>query len=166
MLEKSRPVTYVRGEVVVILFVLLAACSKPDEHTNRSVIKEVGEFRFTVKYEPPENDREGNKNEVEYFKVKLEKNDDQDVVQYLSNISGFTKEEVLYYLSYRLKDEIFLEQGSKRERSVLYHFERSFDLKSGRVINVGFAPSLESKEELTLLIDSDLLNVGPVKFKF
>lgn len=165
MRENSERFKDIRRIWVAIFLLMVASCSKVNKHAE-TVSKEVGELRFTVAYDPFANNQEGDGNEIEYFKIKLEQIDDLDIVQYLSETSGLTREEVLYYFSYRLQGDIFLEQGAQKEQSVLYHFERSFDLKSGRVFTMGFVPDGDKEAGVTLLIDSELLNTGPVRFKF
>jgi len=151
--------------LIAMLLLLLTGCSEQNENEVQSVNKEIGGLRFLVEYQPSANKVEEEGNGIEYFKIRLEKTNDLDIVRHLSETSGLTQEEVLYYLSYRLKDDIFLEQGEEKKESVLYHFERSYDLTKGRVVNVGFEPADKDKK-ITLLIDSELLNVGPVKLKF
>lgn len=146
---------------------LLMACSDNRKNGKYNAEKVVEKLHFVIEFQPFLNDRStGKDNEIEYFKIEIKHVDDMDLVQYLSETSNLTKEEVLYYLSYRLKDDIFLMDRDRKRENVIFHFERSFDLKKGRLFNVGFEPENKENSEVTLVIDSELLNVGPVKLKF
>ena len=72
----------------------------------------------------------------------------------------------IYYFSYTFQNDIYIEKNGTRKNCVLYHFERSYDLKGERSFVLCFKKeSTEKKGEIKLVIDSPLLKVGIVKIK-
>ena len=101
----------------------------------------------------------------QYYNLKIELPglEGQNLVNY--NIKN--EEELqrrLYYLSFGIKNDIQLVEGSDTLRPMICHFERSYDLAPHRTFVLAF----EQKEETamydkTLILDSSLLSKEPIK---
>jgi hypothetical protein len=89
-----------------------------------------------------------------------------DIMSYQANSLG-EQQNKIYYFSYTFQEEIYLEKDGKKIPCSLYHFERSYNLSSKRSFMLGFEIPKESRDkESTLVINSNLLNTGPVKFNY
>lgn len=73
------------------------------------------------------------------------------------------KQRLLYYFSYELQQAVYLEENGNRLPCVLYHFERSYGLKSGHTFVLGFERIVANDEKATLVIDPPLFSPEPVK---
>ena len=73
------------------------------------------------------------------------------------------KQRLLYYLSYELQHALHLEEQHQPLPCVLYHFERSYDLKQTHTIVLGFPQSDTPGPTATLVIDPPLFNPDPVR---
>jgi len=140
------------------LMALFTACNPSTENTQR---KTLDELYFELTYQETAQDT----GDIEKFILRLGTRDDsRDVVQHLTQTLSLREQEVLYYLSYRLQNEIYLEQAGKKILPALYHYERSYDVKPHRTIDLAFP--LLTRGEFTVVIDSELFDVGPVKMNF
>ncbi len=163
----KKPGKAISGEPLFILIILLLSGCFDNARKDRVVEKQIDDLIFKAHYTGSEGGGDQAERGLEHFKIELaHKNNEVDIVQYMVETTGWAKEEVLYYLSYRLQDDIFLEGKEGKTNNVLYHFERSFDLKKGRVFNVAFEGTPKERSDIILVVDSDVLNVGPVKMKF
>jgi hypothetical protein len=70
----------------------------------------------------------------------------------------------VYQLSYQLQENIYLEQDGGRLPCVLYHFERSYDLRPERVVVLAFETKKPGRPS-SLIIDSELFANQPVQVK-
>ena len=123
--------------------------------------KEVGDFVFKLRRI---ESTEENKNPILQFVLELSvKDKSQDLVKFLCYKSGWSEQEVLYYLSYQFQNDIYMVNDGQKFKPELFHFERSFDLKTQRTINLGFL--LKAPVAIQLNIDSELFNVGIVKIE-
>ncbi|MEL6559870.1 MAG: hypothetical protein AAFQ94_16900 [Bacteroidota bacterium] len=144
--------------LLTLFLITIAGCSDRSDHYERSV----GAFKFRI-HPTIEAD---SKSKFMHFKISLATDQVQrDLVEFLKEKSGESAQSILYYLSYRMQKDIYLEVDGIKLDNVLYHFERSFDLKNERVMTVAFEAPLKDNQTTRLVIDSQLLNSGPVKFK-
>jgi hypothetical protein len=136
-----------------------------------------GTFYFDVLYTPPEyqvllnSDEALTKEQVadlaaknralQYYQLEIGVLDNSaDLVQTLSRNKDVS-EQVLYYLSYRFQNDIFLEAQGQKYQCALFHFERSFDLRNSRKFLLAFEN--DPSEEVFLVVDSKLLSESSVK---
>lgn len=73
------------------------------------------------------------------------------------------KQRLLYYFSYELQHAIRLEEGGTKLPCVLYHFERSYDLKPRHTFVLGFERPVANPEQATLVIDPPLFSPKPIR---
>ena len=92
------------------------------------------------------------------------KKDGVDLLDYLASDLG-EKQELIYYFSYHMNDDLYLEIGEQKYPSSLWHFERSFDLKKNRTFVVAFEKPAYDFDEMTLVVNSPLFGALPVKTK-
>lgn len=108
------------------------------------------------------------KSNMHYFRIRLSvKEAKQDILKY--NLSS--QEEYynrLYYYSYTFAESIKLLQCGKETDCELFHFEKTYDLQGARTFMLGFPknPACQSEEEITISIDSKIINAGPVKINY
>lgn len=141
------------------------------------VLRPLGDYSFDLQYKPAEYIYLQNKDITNHAAV-----DDiaEDDMQYFTLTIGLTdsamdfidyntptmaqKSAKLYHFSFKFQEEIYLEEHNEKIPCVLYHFERSYDLKASRTFVLGFeSPNREAKST-KLVIDSPWFNTGPVKF--
>lgn len=144
------------------------------------VQKQSGEFTFDVQYEPTEyvllqRNPQITKDEytaavreiegLQYYVVTISLTDkSRDLVTYgVQDESEAQRRQ--YYFSYLFQNDIVLEDNGKTLPCVLYHFERSVDLKSGRTFVLAFEGSGKPSEEATLAITGEVFGSLPVRIK-
>lgn len=69
------------------------------------------------------------------------------------------------YLSFGMKDHIYLIDGVDTLPCLSFHFERSYDVAPYRTFLVGFDET-NSKKDKTLIFDSPVFGTGPMKITF
>lgn len=73
----------------------------------------------------------------------------------------------LQYLSFSMKDDLYLLQNGKKIPCELFHFERNYSLSPHRTFICGFPKTADAtKGNLTLVFDSEYLQTGPLKLVF
>ena len=177
---------------VVILFPGLSACTGPlnakdyiawvrDHDNGLRVTREANNFVFDLQYQPAEYVwLQRNKGDIKREEIRNDKLA-MDELQYYTltigvkdNLADFVdysvqsineKQEKLYYLSYGFQQDIKLKENGRTLPCVLFHFERTLDLKPTRTFVLGFENSDETATEAKLIIDSDWLGSIPVKMK-
>lgn len=144
------------------------------------VEKEVGDFKFRVQYKPSayqvlksksvksKEDFEGSVSKWEsslVFLMQLGLKNGEDLLGY--NVSSMeNKQRLIYYLSYDMGKQIYIEQGDKKVYCDMFHFERSYDLKKWRNFNLGFdASKVDSNKPFWLVVESDLVG-GKLRAEF
>ncbi|MEN7550544.1 hypothetical protein AAG747_21670 [Rapidithrix thailandica] len=70
---------------------------------------------------------------------------------------------LLYYFSYGLQSDIYIEQSGQKLPCVLYHFERSYDLGGSRTFTLGFEDPAKGQGTSTLVLESALWE-QPLRF--
>lgn len=105
---------------------------------------------------------------LQYYtlKIGLEGDAKTNITNYkVSNKSE--SDQRLYYLSFLMKNDIYLIEGNDTLNCQLYHFERAFNLSNHRTFNLAFDKSENGKnKDKTIIIDSPFFGTGPVKMKF
>ena len=96
-----------------------------------------------------------------YFKVQLSVKEGGSVEELLTS-NGI--DNPIYYLSYLLEKEVYLETTNGKEFAKLYHFERSNGLSKNKTIMMGFEDS--TPYDKILVINAEGLNTGPIKIAF
>lgn len=86
--------------------------------------------------------------------IKAVSNNDEDV---------FRLKEYFYF---HFNDNIYLEVGDKRIPCSLYHFEDTYELSKYETVVLGFKDEDAKDIERRLVIDSDVLRTGIIKFTF
>lgn len=102
-----------------------------------------------------------------YYELKIGvKGGKEDIMNYQSG-NAQEKQQRIYYFSYDFQEDIYLEINGQKIPCALFHFERSYDLANTRKFMLGFSLGNDTTiETTTLVLNSQLLNTGPVKFKF
>lgn len=76
-------------------------------------------------------------------------------------------QERLYYLSYKMDDDIQLIDGRDTLRPMLFHFERSYDLAPYNSFVLAFDQRQQQKNtDKTFILDIPFLGTGPIKLLF
>ena len=172
----------------VLLLILSSACNgkvEPDyflkwlqDETNGLHVKEtIRGFTFDLQYKPWEyawlqSDLTGLKREeakkefegLQYYSLSIALTDQHTDIIHFNTESQNEVQQSLYYFSYLFQNDIYLEENGKRLPCVLYHFERSVDLKSERTFELGFEKS-DSFENANLVIHSDRFDSFPIKIQ-
>lgn len=147
--------------------------------------KKIGDLDFVVKYRPLNNmalrNLKGKKINQKSFDAEVSKLKDLqyyvlninvlgDSKQNITNYNISSKEEQekrLYYLSFQMKNDIRLIDGTDTLACELFHFERAYNLTNHRTFNLAFDRSLHDLEtDKTLIIDVPYFGTGPVKLNF
>ncbi len=176
---------------VLIAAILLAGCSgKLDRKEYISwvrnydnglhVQKKSGDFVFDLQYQPdayvllqrnPNLTKEGYNDAVkeieglQYYILTVSVADkSQDIVQYGAT-SEAELQRKLYYFSYLFQNDIQLNDNGTTLPCVLYHFERSVDVKTGRTFVLAFETPKVPSTEATLNISAEPFGSLPVKIK-
>lgn len=143
--------------------------------------KQVGDYIFDVQYKPlllreiqksklttPFHSQaiKDRKEEMLYYDLRISlEGDKTDILKYgTSDEQAYNQK--LYYFSYHFQEDIYIEQGGKRFDCELFHFERSYDLTNTRTFILAFEMPRGTESPITLVIDSQILNLGPVKISF
>jgi hypothetical protein len=66
------------------------------------------------------------------------------------------KQQLLYYYSYQFQNDLTLEDGDSKLPCVLFHFERSADIKNSRTFVLAFENLHADSREVNLSIQSEL----------
>ena len=103
--------------------------------------------------------------ELQYYTLTLGiENDLVDFVDY--GVQDLTeKQQKLYYFSYGFQQDLKLEVNGRLLPCVLFHFERTLDLKSTRTFVLGFENDGKDTGETRLIIESGWISTIPVKIK-
>lgn len=150
-----------------------------DEENGLIVKKDLGLYKFTLKYKPLEYEiiRDLKKLEVsepEFLKVKSEyegfqyftfsiaRNDGQlDLLKAdLNTEQDFTKR--VEYFSFQMQQDLRLVSGKDTMNCHLFHFERTYGVSSAANFLIGFE-NTGSKGDKTLIFDDKILGTGRVK---
>jgi hypothetical protein len=146
------------------------------------LIRKIGDYKFDLQYKPAEyvflqqiKDQPvagidylkaiEDIGSMQYYTLIIGLDDiSEDLINY--NIhSEAEKQERLYYLSYLFQNDIYIEGDSSKLPCILFHFERSYDLKPTRTFVLAFENPNKAESITQLVIDSPIFNTGPVKFK-
>ncbi len=164
--------------VIFILIFLLGGCqsnatkeelisyvSNPINGLKR--MNDVSDLRFELQYKPLslihtkemiDNDAE----RVQYYDLRIStKTEGSDVTNFRDN-SHEGVQSMLQYLSFGLKNDIKLVQGNDTLNTMLYHFERSYDMVPYRTFVLAFEDN-GNNEDRKLIIDSPVLGADLVK---
>lgn len=98
---------------------------------------------------------------LQYYTLTVSTEDPQDDLLRYGTLAE--QQRLLYYFSYELQSAIHLEEGQQQLSCVLYHFERSYDLKSTHTFVLGFEPPAVKSTETTLVIAPPLFSSVPVR---
>lgn len=150
-----------------IQVVKVAAQYKPVEYViaNEMRTNDIQEELFEKRKEELEG--------LQYFNIQISINQpNYDVTNY-NVFNEQDKEKRLKYLSFGLQNDIHLVEGQDTLPCLLYHFERSYDVKPHRTFVVAFdntknnvKEDIKKKMDKTIVIDSPIFNTGPIKLKF
>ena len=149
------------NKLVLILINLgfLWACQE-QETIETGLTREVGDFKFLIQSAKPSNKN----NEFLEYKLELKRNDDRDLISFEGTSAEVQSR--IYYYSYRFKEDIYIQQDQSKIPVDFCHFERSFDMKKGRNFMLAFAKSkVDENHPFQIVVDSEVLATGPVKFK-
>lgn len=140
---------------------LIMSCSQQANNVAEDAsVQQVGEYMLSLST----NQTEVPEAEFLEFKLQLQRNDGEDLVSF-DGVKNLTQSRIYYY-SYRMKEAIYLEQSGRKWPVDFCHFERSFDLKKGRNFMLAFDKRfIDQNSPYQVIIDSELLATGPVKFR-
>lgn len=100
------------------------------------------------------------------LKITTSSTNEHNITNY-NVFSDAAQQDRLYYLSYRMKEDIVLIEGEREIPCALYHFERSYDIAKHRTFVLAFErTAFTETEDKTLVLDTPVLNTGPIKIKF
>lgn len=146
-----------------------------DSANGMRVVSTDGKFTFTLQYQPPE---------MVYLMRYRQEGVDRDLrderIREISNLRHYVltlglangkgdfldlapsdqeKQRLVYYLSYPFQEDIALRGTKGWETPVLYHFERSMDMKTSRTIVLGFEDDGSHAGGSVLRISSSYLGI-------
>jgi hypothetical protein len=180
---------YIKTLVATFLACTLISCSwRVDKNKYFEKIKSyesglhrkevIQDYYFDVLYTPPEYmvlvredqpmtrdqilERSKENTELQYYQLELGMmNERSDFVESFGKNKEM-KERLLHYLSYGLQNDIFLQEGGDQYPCVLFHFERSFDLRNSRKFLLAFENGIKS-DHIELIINSKLFSDKAIK---
>lgn len=142
--------------------------------------QQVGDFLIDIQYKPIVYNilRSNNPEEIEALKTHSVEQESAleftlslglsqkgiDLLDFLSS-NQRERQELIYYFSYQMSEDVYLEIDGQKTPCGLWHFERSFDLKNHRTFVMAFDRSQNTLSEITLVIDSPLFGPVPIKTK-
>lgn len=150
-----------------------------NEENNLHKNKSINDFIFDVQFKPVDfiicseyknqlnravySQRKSELEGMVYFNLKL-KNKNRDLFEINSeNVKDVELKR--YYYSFDFAKDIYLEQNGNVIPCGLFHLERSYDLNGFKMFQLAF-PVKTVSNDLTLVIDSRILALGPVKVNF
>ena len=93
---------------------------------------------------------------LQYYTLTISTNQSENDLLRHGNLAE--KQRLLYYFSYELQHAIRLVENGEQLPCVLYHFERSYDLKSTQTLVLGFERPVANPEQATLVIAPPLFS--------
>lgn len=170
-----------------ILLCLIFGCSNVEELSKEDYLeyltdsdngflkqRKIGDVLIEIQYMSPEALAIFNiKNDESKFQEALDETKGMSYYKMKLSAEGKSLEDFLlesgvnnplYYLSYGLEKEIYLEMGDENINVKLFHFERSSGLTNFKTFMLGFDRPIT--EANTFVIDAEGLNTGPVKIIF
>lgn len=170
-------------QYILLVFVLftLSACSNSmslneykDWVTNPDngllVQKERGRYFYELQFQPsnllhgsssePEVSKEGLQQYI--LTIGIQGNKVDFIKEGTNDLMAIQKKE--YYFSYQFQEHIYLEESGEKIPCILFHFEKTVNLKNSRTFVLGF-PNVHDAKESTVVINSPLLSDLPLKFK-
>lgn len=101
--------------------------------------------------------------DLQYYLLTIEvKHGKEDLIKFGAAHDSEVQER-LYYYSYQFQNDIHLEEGGHELPCALFHFERSFDLRTSRTFVLGFEN--RNANESILIVNSIQLGGTPIKIK-
>ena len=136
-----------------ILFGLLVFSSCKNKEVSQLEVEANGySFRLMSK-----ESEKASSDKLRTLVLEIESLSGKDLVQSLVSDS-LTEEEIIYYFSYRLKDDIAFQLDNTVFPISFLHFERSYDLRISRSFLLTLSiPMTSKKSNLTLVVNSQLL---------
>jgi hypothetical protein len=151
-----------------------------DQKNGCHKVKKVGDISLEVQYKPTDfvmaeeidgrmlsaqeySNRKKEIDGLQYFDLRIKDNSGL-----IEGETGSKQEmnERLYYFSYEFENDLTLIDGNDTLPCVLYHFERTYNLKNTRNFVIGFEKkNRKEMEDKCLVIDSRALGLGIVKIK-
>lgn len=180
--------------VIVAVSLLLASCSSSlspseyvkwvaDEDNGLVKTKSIEEISVKVQYKPlpyiiasemRTNDiesqayktREKELEGMQYYNLVLDITDARNILNYkVSDMGG--QQARIQYLSFGMQQDIYLEEDGKELPCKLFHFERNYNITKERTFLLAFEQNKNTEtKDKTLVINSPVLNTGPIKVKF
>lgn len=166
----------------VLMLVMTASCQRHldgeafgkwihDMDNGLHVQKRSGDFLFDVQYEPssyvalkqvissPGMSYDSALHDTEHLQYyTLTVGLPESTNDFLENqvSSPEEKQQLLYYYSYQFQNDLKLEDGGSKLPCVLFHFERSADIKNSRTFVLAFENLHPDSREVNLSIQSEL----------
>jgi hypothetical protein len=187
-MKRSRPCFAVS---ILLMCVVFWSCSRDlgpqefirwvdDSGNGLHVVKESGEYTFDLRYQPaaymvlqqaPGLRGAAFQKAVEeaagmqYYTLTIRPREAGTDFIKTGNLSPEELQRKLYYFSYLFQQDIQVEENGETIPCVLYHFEKSGDVKAGRTFVLGFEEPGHTVEEARVVISSPWLGSLPVKIK-
>lgn len=135
------------------------------------------DLAFDLQYQPSEyvwmqrngnfdskvfNSQRAELDQMQYFLLSIRSSDGQnDVITHRANRDVELTNKLLYYFSYRFQDDIVVDEGPRRWPCTLYHYEQH----GTKSFVLGFPKGTDVTTDVTLMIDSPVLDSIPVRIK-
>jgi hypothetical protein len=103
--------------------------------------------------------------DLQYYTLTISLQDNQTDFLSYGVATMEEKQQKLYYYSYNFQDAIHLEEGGKTFPCVLYHFERSADVRNSRTFVLEFEKPDEVSKTARLVIDGESFGTPPVEIE-
>ena len=160
-----------------LFFILLASCGgdlTSEEYlvwseTNLNKQRAVGDVKLEAMYQSPDYRMiKGLATDgMTYMNMKLSAVNEKLGLFDLFAKAGMGKQEAIYYLSFKLQKDIFLEANGKQLPCINYHYERTHGMAGSAAVMLVFDTSgLASIEEMKLVVHPSPLRTGPIKLYF
>jgi len=142
-------------------------------------VKNIGNLRFSLQYKPVEyvianeeksasldavlvHNRKEQLDGMQYFNLRYSlNNSQQNIVKAAGSIEA--QQQLIYYLSYSLQQDIRLVEGNDTLPCQLFHFARNHGLTPHADFVIGFESKNEAADK-RLIINEKAFNTGTVQF--
>jgi len=132
------------------------------------VIKEVNGAVLDAQYRPDKSVEESQKDlsaiVQRHIVLRIGMRSGEDLLRVGATTQAAVQKN-LYYYSYLFQNDIYIEDGSKKQPCTLFHFENSVGKGSERTFHLIFETSSSDQENFSLVVDSDRLSSLPIRFK-
>lgn len=178
---------------MLLIATLLSSCNRPldreayigwltAEKNGLRNVQSVSDHYFDLQYQPaemvylqryPKNDRPQAERNVElegiaalqYYTLTVGLADTGEDFIFSGTSDPTERQNRIYYFSYPFQDDIYLLENGEKLSPVLFHFERSMDMKSSRTFVMGFENKATGPGVVSFVVESPFFGPEPITLK-